>query len=101
MKATDIRLLGSKILVRRYEKPELYNDAIVIPDQYRKDLSGTLWEYIKGGPQAADVLGMNVGEGEILRTPPWPAVHIGDDLWVMEAGAVAEIMLWKGEDDES
>jgi co-chaperonin GroES (HSP10) len=99
---------GSKILVRRYTKPEEVK-GIVIPESHRADTTGTLWEFVKGTPSYdskdrlgyADVLGTELREGDILQTRSFSGLDIGWGFFLISAEDVDVVHPWiTGGEDE-
>lgn len=62
-----IRPLGERILVKAYERPKEYG-LLVLPDTHLQDKSWSLWEVVKASGRANDSLGVELGEGDILKT---------------------------------
>lgn len=99
--AEQINPTSTKILVRPYEKPDRFGEHIILPDPYRQDMSGTLWEFIKGGPKYAEVLGVELEEGDIIQTRrPMSGIHLTDDLWMITAEMVQVVHAWVSTGDE-
>jgi hypothetical protein len=95
-----IRPVGTKILCRRYEKPETVR-GIIIPELSRQDWTGSLWEPIAFGPKAKDLLQQEIDDVEyiILKTNPWRGMSIGrgtddKDLFMIEAAEVTNVIRW-------
>lgn len=91
---SQIRPLGARILVRTYTKPETVK-GLEIPEAYRADDTGSLWEVVGPmGPRVHEVLGITPAVGDLIKTPPFRGVHIGADLYFIEAAEVASVYQW-------
>ena len=67
------RMRQGLLVVSRYERPEATAGGILIPETYRTDKTQTLWEVVMPNPEAAEVFGMVLGEGDNVVTPRrWP-----------------------------
>jgi len=86
-----MKILGARLLVRRYERPEMHG-SIVIPESARTDLSQTLWEFIKAG--IGTDLDMEMQVGDILRTRAETGIHIGDGFWLIPSEQVEGVYTW-------
>jgi len=98
----QINPTGDKVLVRPYKKPNMYG-SIILPDPTLEDKSGTLWEFIKGGPKYADELGTELNEGDIIQTSrAMSGVYITNNLWMIRASQIQVIHPWVtlGDDDD-
>ena len=94
LEADQIHPTGDKILVRPYTKPNRYG-SIILPDTALEDQSGTLWEFIKGGPKYADELGTELNEGDIIQTSrQMSGIYITHGLWMIRAPQVQVIHPW-------
>ena len=99
--ADSISPTKDRILVRPYQKPARYGEHIILPDPYRDDNSGTLWEFIKGGPDYALDLGAELKAGDILQTNQRQAgIYLDNGLWMITASQVQVVHAWvSGGDD--
>jgi len=94
LEAEQINPTGDRMLVRPYTKPNRYG-SIILPDPTLEDRSGTLWEFIKGGPKYADVLGTELNGGDIIQTSrPMSGVYITYNLWMIRASQVQVVHPW-------
>lgn len=106
LEADDIRPLGTRIIVRHYERPEETPGGIVIPPSYQEDTGGELWEAVKWSDEAERYVGlkyaMNLHEGMILRTKPLEPIEIEDSngLWIVSAEKIIGAIPWKEADDD-
>lgn len=92
--ADEINPTGDRILVRPYTRPEMYGH-IILPDPTREDKSGSLWEFIKGGPKYTDDLGVELNEGDIIQTTrAMSGVYITYDLWMIRASQIEVVHPW-------
>ncbi len=74
-----LQLLGSRILVKLYERPDKIG-SILLPDKYRRDLSWTLWELVnKGNGEFEEQLGVKLQVDDIITTLKRIPVHVGCD----------------------
>ena len=92
---------GDRIIVRRYTLPEMVG-SLYLPDAYRADMTGTLWEFVRGGPDVAMDLGLELEEGDIIQTGEDAGVWVGDELWFIRTDQIESVHPWvsTGEDDE-
>jgi len=96
-----MKILGDRLMVRRYERPEMHG-SIIIPDTARTDQSRTLWEYVKRGPGKRNPetgkletdLDMEMQVGDILRTRAETGIHIGDGFWLIPCEQVEAVYTW-------
>lgn len=86
-----MRILGKRLMVRRYERPEMVG-SIVLPEMARTDQSSTLWEFVKAG--ATVDLDMEFNVGDILRTRAETGIPIGDGFWLIPSDMVEGIVVW-------
>ena len=87
------------MLVRRYERPEKVG-SIFLPKAYRTDLSGILWEFIRGGSDYTDEIGIELTEGDILQAAStMAATDIGQGFFLMRAGNVQCVHPWVTADE--
>ncbi len=96
-----LRILGDRVMVRRYERPEMHG-SIIIPETARTDMSQTLWEFVKVG------IGVNLGKkrgrsvpldmkarpGDILRTRVETGIPIGEGFWLIPSEQVEGVYTW-------
>jgi len=87
-----------KILVRKYEKPEMIGSIYVNP-AWKTDNSRALWEVIESSPEANDFLKMDLEPDWILITPPRSGVFVwwndeGKEVFTLDATVVARIVPW-------
>lgn len=64
-----------KMLVRKYTKPSEAR-GLIIPESYRVDETHSLWEFVKAGEGVAEIIGVELEEGDIVHTRAWPALMI-------------------------
>lgn len=88
-----LRLIGKKVLVKRYEKPEQVK-GIFIPDPYRVDDTHSIYEWVKGSPEAVEWLGTEPQEGDILVTRPWAAVMFDREFGFLEVEQIVKVVAW-------
>ena len=88
---STLRILGKRLMVRRYERPEMHG-SIIIPDMARTDRSQTLWEFVKAG-SGVD-LDMELQEGDILRTRAETGIPIGEGFWLIPSDQVEGVYTW-------
>ena len=95
------------MLVRRYERPEKVGN-IFLPKAYRTDLSGILWEFVRGHPpyeskdrmSYGEKLGTELTEGDIIQAnSTMAATDIGQGFFLMRAGNVQCVHPWVTADD--
>ena len=86
-----MKILGDRLMVRRYERPEQVG-SIIVPKMARTDQSRTLWEFIKAGEDA--ILDIEMQVGDILRTRDETGIHIGDGFWLIPSEQVEAIYTW-------
>ena len=74
----DWELLGTSVLVRRYEKPERIGHILTpVEANYRFDASWTLWEVVKSCEMADEFLGYPLLLDDILTTLRRIPPHVG------------------------
>ena len=93
MNPATMKVLGNRLLVRRYERPEIHG-SLVIPEQARTDYSQTLWSFVKAGTGVE--LDLKMEEGDILRTDVRTGIPLPgeDDLWLIPADTVDMVYKW-------
>jgi hypothetical protein len=64
------------LLVKRYAKPEKVG-SLYLPDEWRDDRSGMLWEFVKAGREVFRTLGIKIPLGSIIKTRPGKVVDSG------------------------
>ena len=79
--AKDIEPIGSRLLVRKYIKPEKIGSLYLNP-AWLTDNSRALWEVVKISKKAEDYFGMKVKKDSIVITLPNRGVHY--PLWDKE-----------------
>lgn len=95
-----VRPTGTKILVRRYEKPERTLGGIIIPEAWRGANCDGIWEFVRAAPGAARILGYELDESRnyLLFTRDLQGVHLGRigdvDYWMLEAKQVQSVREW-------
>lgn len=99
LKPGSIRLLGKRVLVKRYLLPETIN-GIIVPETHRNDKTLSLWELVSWSPAALTTIQETLGqeveleEGDFLQTRPWRGVPIGDDHFIIDAHEVMNVIKW-------
>lgn len=106
VKPEEIRLAGSRLLCRKYVKPEKIG-MIWLNPLWRTDNSRALWELVAWSPAAEEALGMKLKKDYILITPPRRGYYCsdielpdGDAAFFLEASEVIQIYPWISEDVE-
>lgn len=75
LKATDITPLKTRILVKKYQRPEKIGSIFLSP-AWLVDHSRALWEVVKASPKAEDYLGVALPPDTILVTLPNRGLHV-------------------------
>ena len=97
MKPDGMELLGERLLVKRYHKPDKVG-TIIIPDAYREDGTGTLWEFVKAAPKALRRLSLrSIPPGSILKVRFGHVVDSG----VLDSDDLKELFFINAEDVSS
>jgi len=94
------RILGERLLVKAYVRPQQYG-SILLPDSHAKDTTGTIWEVVKLSAKAEQRLGVQLREGELVKSRPlWPPSSGYDDerdgraMFFLEAEQVSGVIPW-------
>lgn len=77
-KVSDIRPLGTRMLVRKYVRPERIG-SLYVPPSFDVDNSRSLWEVVKSTEKANKYLGVGLQEGDLLVTLPNRGVYVEVD----------------------
>ena len=96
------------LLVTRYERPEESPGGIIIPESYREDRSGWLWEVVAVGPGTLSKKGIrkpcDSKPGDIVYSEhPYAAQDLqmkddnGRDLYLVNEQQVA-LLRWRPDD---
>lgn len=75
LKLEELRILGRKLLVRKYERPERVGSIWLNP-AWRQENNRALWELVKSSDGANEFLGFELEPNSILVTPPRRGVHV-------------------------
>jgi co-chaperonin GroES (HSP10) len=90
--------LGTKLLARRYERPEATPGGITIPETLRVDETFSLWECVRCGPKVGRTLGIVPSADDILHTPAWRGVFVATidevDYYMLEEADVRAVQRW-------
>ena len=85
-------------------KPEKVG-SIILPEAHRPDLTGVLWEFVKGHPPYNDrskkkfsygeILGMELTEGDIIQSRfPQAGIDAGNGFFMLRAEDVEMVHPW-------
>lgn len=77
--AKDLEPLGTRILVRKYTKPEMIGSIHINP-AWQVDNSRALWEVVKAPQAAKDYVGLDIQPDWILVTLPNRGLYV-EGLW--------------------
>ena len=94
---THLRPYGPRLLVKRYQYPEMVG-SIYLP--VLQDQSNTLWDLVSSNLEAEEELGIELEGNYMIETPSGVAVSLGiDNLWVIYASNVITLIPWEDNDD--
>ncbi len=69
MTLDDIEPTGSRLIVRRYVRPTMTESGLHLPESYALDKSHVLYEVVKVGSKASEVLGYQLLKDDIVYLP--------------------------------
>lgn len=101
---TQLRPLGTRIIVRKYELPEKIGQ-IVVPEAWRKDRSLQVFEVVKTTSKANRALGIELTPDDIVETRrSWEMLAhpaLPEDHYFLDATDISGVHQWdKEEEDE-
>lgn len=104
LRAADIKPLKTRILVRKYKRPEKVGSIFLNP-AWLVDNSRALWEVVKASAKAEEYLGVALPPETILVTLPSRGVHVildePEEHYFLFAEEVVKIINWTEEDEET
>lgn len=107
VKPEELRLTGSRLLVKKYVKPEKIG-MIWLNPLWRTDNSRALWELQAWSPAAEEALGMKLKKDFILITPPRRGVYHsdielpdGDPAFFLDASEIIQIYPYTWEEEDA
>lgn len=99
----NLRPLGTRIIVRKYELPEKIG-SIHVPEAWRGDRSLQVFEVVKTTEKANAALGIELTPDDIVETRrSWEMVshpQLPEDHYFLNAEDVASIYPWNEEESD-
>ena len=102
LKLSDIKPYGTRILVRKYTKPEKIGNIWLNP-AWLVDNSRALWEVVVSTAKAEEYLGLALPVNTILITLPnrgyhFPLLSEQDEHYFLFAEEIVKIIPWSGDE---
>lgn len=92
------RLLGDKVLVRPYRRPERIG-SIIVPETARDNSTLTAWEFVRADFDMRERWGVELRDGDLIRTAPIGALYLAniDDVnyYIVTCDSIREVIPWQ------